>query len=84
VTELQEITGGKDGAPLYLRFLRGPVSRTEAFAGGEVNVDFDSDNRVTGIEMLSADPEEVEAVAKIATAHQLSIASIFSGDAKRV
>jgi hypothetical protein len=84
MTELQEIGGGEDGSPVYLRFQWSAVNRTETFAGGEVNVDFDANNCVIGIEMLSADPEEVEAVAKIATAHRLRIATLFAGSAKRV
>ncbi len=72
VRELKEIEwSGNVGDPAYLRFTKMPVANTESHANGEVIVDLDAYNEVVGIEMLSTDPEEWEAVAHIGKEHGL-------------
>jgi uncharacterized protein YuzE len=68
--ELKEIEGGDHA--LYLRFTKLPVARTVAYANGEVMVDLDAYDEVVGIEVLSLDPEELQAVAEISTRYRLS------------
>ena len=64
--ELKEIEwSGNPGDPAYLRYTDLPVAKTEAYAGGEVNLDLDELSDVVGIEMLSFDAEEWIAVAQI-------------------
>ncbi len=64
--ELQQVEWrGRLHDPAYLRFSDNPVARTGLFADGEVTVDYDEHGDVVGIEMLSTEPEEWEAVAQI-------------------
>jgi uncharacterized protein YuzE len=69
--ELKEVERKDD--VLYLHFSRLPIARTKSFAGGELNVDLDQYNQVVGIEVLSLGPQEVEALAKVALDHHLSL-----------
>ena len=79
---LVEGSGGPE-KPLYLRFSSTPVTRTESFASGEVNVDLDAQNQVIGIEMLSTDPEELEVLARLMRSHDLRLTGLFTGNVKR-
>lgn len=81
--ELQEIKwSGKAGDPVYLRFTKLPVARTDSYANGEVNVDLDASNEVVGIEMLSTDPDQWAAVGRIGQEHSLRF-DLFLAGAKR-
>ena len=73
---------GKTGDPVYLRFSEARVARTESYANGEINVDFDDNNDVIGIEMLSTDPEEWEVTARIGRAHNLGFDLLLAGAKK--
>lgn len=68
--ELKEVERDEDA--IYLRFSKMPVARTRSFANGEINVDLDHYNEVIGIEVLSLDPEELQALAEIAAEYKLS------------
>jgi len=84
IRELKEIEwNGKAGDPVYLRFSNLPIAKTEAYASGEVNVDLDHYSEVVGIEMLSIDPDEWEAVALIGKAHRLRFDLLLSAARKR-
>jgi uncharacterized protein YuzE len=81
--ELREIEwSGHSSDPAYLRFTKLPVAKTEAYEGGEVNLDLDEHNEVVGIEMLSFEAEEWIAVAQIGKDHGLRF-DLFLGGAKR-
>jgi hypothetical protein len=80
IHELREIEWSrKAGDPVYLRFATTPVTRTEAHANGEVNVDLDAQGGVVGIEMLSTDPGEWAAVGRIAERYHLRFDLFFHG-----
>lgn len=82
--ELKEIEwSGKAGDPVYLRFSDRAVAKTEAHAKGEVNVDLDSSNEVIGIEMLSTDPDEWEAVARVGKEHNLRFELLLAAAKRR-
>jgi uncharacterized protein YuzE len=66
---------------VYLRFAETAIVKTSTYAGGEVNVDLDASGEVVGIEMLSIEPEEFEAVAKIGKEHDLRF-DLFLASAK--
>jgi len=69
--ELKEVEN-KDNV-LYLHFSKLPIARTKSFSAGEVNVDLDHYNEVVGIEVLSLGPDEMQALADIASQHRLSL-----------
>lgn len=69
--ELKEVEPS-EGA-VYLRFSKLPVARTLSYANGEINVDVDDYNEVVGIEVLSLDPDELQALAEIAKKFRLSL-----------
>jgi hypothetical protein len=67
--ELKNIEwNGGIGEPMYFRFSDASVTRTEAYAGGEVNVDVDENGDVTGVELLTGDVEDFAVFLKIVQA----------------
>ncbi|GEM_PF-2561576 len=84
IRELKEIEwSGKVGDPVYLRFTNFPIAKTEAHANGEVNVDLDDYNEVVGIEMLSTDPDEWEAVFRAGKQYGLRFELLLAGAKNR-
>jgi hypothetical protein len=77
------LNGAKPRDPVYLRFSKKPVAKTEARARGEVNLDLDAHNGVVGIEMVSTDPDEWEAVARVGKEHDLRFDLLLAGAKKR-
>jgi uncharacterized protein YuzE len=69
--ELKDVEQGEHAA--YLRFSKMPRVKTKMFADGQINVDLDSSGEVIGIEILSLDPEDLRALAQIATEYKLSL-----------
>jgi len=57
---------------VYLRFSKLTIARSVSYANGEINVDIDDHGEVIGIEMLSLDPQEMQALAEIATKYSLN------------
>jgi Protein of unknown function (DUF2283) len=62
----------RDGV-LYLHFSRLPIARSKSYANGEINGDLDHYNEVVGIEILSLEPEETQALAEVANEYRLSL-----------
>lgn len=84
IRELKEIEwDGKADDPVYLRFSKMAVAKTKAYASGEINVDLGHDNEVVGIEMLSIDPDEWEAVFRIGKENGLRFDLLLAGAKKR-
>ena len=71
------------GDPIYLRFSNDDVVETESHAAGELNVDLDAAGEVVGIELLSTDPDEIEALAAIARRFRLVLAPLFGSSLTR-
>lgn len=72
--ELKEIEPGDHAT--YLRFSKLPVAKTRSLAEGEINVDLDHYGEVVGIEVLSLEPEEMQALATIVKEYGLSLSHL--------
>jgi uncharacterized protein YuzE len=75
--ELKHIEySGVPGEPIYFVFSNHVVDRTEAYAGGEVNVDVDHYDEVVGIELLNGSPKNFDVFFDIVKDRQLGISGM--------
>jgi uncharacterized protein YuzE len=64
--------------PVYVRFSNERVANTNETENPEVLVDYDAQGHVIGIELISATPDEIEMLAKLARKHDLDLAGLFA------
>jgi uncharacterized protein YuzE len=74
LSELKEVKSTDD--VLYLYFSKLPISRTQSLANGEINVDLDHYGHVVGIEVLSLEPEQMQALSGVVSEYKLSLSNL--------
>ena len=65
--------------PVYLWFAeKGDAARSEISDNPEVVVDYDANENVIGVELITTTPDEIETLAKIAKRHNLALTALFA------
>ena len=76
---IKSVSSEGTAGPAYLRFSNEPVAQTEVWDdGNDVVVDFDAAGSVVGVELVSVDPDVIEALVEIARRYELDLSALVA------